>query len=216
MPRPQIVGLQPDTESLAPTLLGALAPMRSKLAAACRNLRSRRNPSTPGVESGSIETPYPRLKTPDEGNGWRAITFGAGAPRGSQDHHPHAARRVSESPIGGAAAGLGTGTSVSSRFLCLSCDDFCALPKLTRSASFNHLITHITLFRNYPHALPSRRYLHARTPHPPYMPARHRLARLTVGAGNHPRQTNYVPEFHFSPRETSAPTSTRGWTGARF
>ena len=190
--------------------------MRSKLAAACRNLRSRRNPSTPGVESGSIETPYPRLKTPDEGNGWRAITSGAGC-HARLSRSPSTRGMASlRGPIGGAAAGLGTGTSVSSRFLCLSCDDFCALAKLTRSASFNHLITHITLFRNYPHALPSRRYLHARTPHPPYMPARHRLARLTVGGGNHRRQTNYVPEFHFSPRETSAPTSTRGWTGARF
>ena len=174
--------------------------MRSKPAAACRNLRSRRNPSTPGVESGSIETPYPRLKTPDEGNGWRAITFGAGAPRGSQDHHPHAAWRVSESPIGGAAAGLGTGTSVSSRFLCLSCDDFCALAKLTRSASFNHLITHITLFRNYPHALPSRRYLHARTPHPPYMPARHRLARLTGGGGESSPTDKLRPGISFLPQ----------------
>ena len=143
MRRPQIVGLHPATLSLAPTLSGALAPMRSKPAAACRRLPRRRDYSKIGVESGSIETPYPRLKTPDEGNGWRAITSGAGAPRGSQDPSPCGMASL-RGPIGGAAAGLGTGTTVSSRFFCLSCDDFCALPKLTRSASFNHLIPHTT------------------------------------------------------------------------
>ena len=134
-------------------------------------------------------------------------------------HYSPAAWRVSEPQSEAPRRGLGLGPPSLRINMPISlefCVDFCALPKLTRSASFNHLITHITLFRNYPHALPSRRYLHARTPHPPYMPARHRLARLTDGGGNHPRQTNYVPEFHFSPRETSAPTSTRGWTGARF
>ena len=173
--------------------------MRSKLAAACRNLRSRRDPSTPGVESGSIETPYPRLKTPDEGNGWRAITFGAGCPARLSRSASSRGMASLRGPIGGAAAGLGTGTSVSSRFLCLSCDDFCALAKLTRSASFNHLITHITLFRNYPHALPSRRYLHARTPHPPYMPARHRLARLTGGGESSPTDKSR-PGISFLPQ----------------
>ena len=174
--------------------------MRSKLAAACRNLRSRRDPSTPGVESGSIETPYPRLKTPDEGNGWRAITFGAGCPARLSRSASSRGMASLRGPIGGAAAGLGTGTSVSSRFLCLSCDDFCALAKLTRSASFNHLITHITLFRNYPHALPSRRYLHARTPHPPYMPARHRLARLTGGGGESSPTDKLRPGISFLPQ----------------
>ncbi len=82
------------------------------------------------------------------------------------------------------------------------CVDFCALPKLTRSASFNHLISHITLFRNYPHALPSRRYLHARTPHPPYMPARHRLARLTGGGG-------IVPDRQITSRNFISPPEKR-------
>lgn len=148
MPRPQIVGHIPDTESLAPTLSGALAPMRSKPAAACRNLRSRRNPSTPGVESGSIETPYPPVKTPAEVKGCRErlVDF-AQLCMHLAPHYSPAAWRVSEPQSEAPRRVLVLGPPSLRINMSISFEfwvDFCALPKLTRSASFNHLIPHTT------------------------------------------------------------------------
>ena len=148
MPRPQIVGHIPATLSLAPTLSGALAPMRSKPAAACRRLRSRRDYCTIGVESGSIETPYPPVKTPAEVKGCRdrLVDF-AQLCMHLAPHYSPAAWRVSEPQSEAPRRVLVLGPPslrIKNRDYLQFCVDFCALPKLTRSASFNHLIPHTT------------------------------------------------------------------------
>ena len=148
MPRPQIVSHIPATLSLAPTLLGALAFIAFEIQIACPRLPSRHDPSTPSVESRSLETPYPPVKTPAEVKGCRdrLVDF-AQLCMHLAPHYSPAAWRVSEPQSEAPRRVLVLGPPSLRINMSISfelCADFCALPKLTRSASFNHLITHIT------------------------------------------------------------------------
>ena len=139
---------QSPAELLAPILSGALAFIAFELQIACPRLRRRRDYSTIGVESGSIETPYPPVKTPAEVKGCRdrLVDF-AQLCMHLAPHYSPAAWRVSEPQSEASRRVLVLGPPslrIKNRDYLQFCVDFCALPKLTRSASFNHLITHIT------------------------------------------------------------------------
>ena len=87
--------------------------MRSKSATACRRLRLRRDYCTIGVDSLSLETPYPPVKTPAEVKGCRERLVDFAALRASRTSLFPRGMASLRAPIGGAAAGLGTGTTVS-------------------------------------------------------------------------------------------------------